>query len=135
LGLGRSVRCGIAELAQFGLKCSLNVLSIRCRKLVLERKHPLRPGGKSLGLVELLQLGDQLVLEVFGGISRQCCRLGPLGAGSFFAGRTLFRPLRVLLGFGRESCSGQVGRIEIILAGNPYQGEQGITAGIGEGGS
>jgi hypothetical protein len=50
LGLGRSVRCGIAELAQFGLKRSLNVLGIRCRKLVLERERPVRPGGKSLGL-------------------------------------------------------------------------------------
>jgi hypothetical protein len=49
--------------------------------------------------------------------------------------RGLFRPRQVLLGFRRESSRRQVGRIEIVLAGNPDQREQGIAAGIGEGGS
>ena len=29
----------------------------------------------------------------------------------------------------------KIGRIEIVLAGNPDQGEQGIAAGIGQGGA
>ena len=39
----------------------------------------------------------------------------------------------ILRGRREPSAGGKIGRIEIVLAGNPDQGEQGIAAGIGEG--
>ena len=141
--------CGIAELAQPGSESSLDRLGICRCELVFEREGPLCPGGERLRINELLQLGDQPVSQVFGRVRRQARWLGPFRTRSSigrlrrlsgfeldcglveFAG-ILFGPWEVLLGFRRQSRSGQVGRIDIILAGNPDQGEQGIAAGIGQ---
>jgi hypothetical protein len=71
-----------------------------------------RPTGKSLLVFKLLKLGDQPAPEVFRGLSSQVWSL------PFFRAR-----------------SRKVGRIEVVLTGNPDQREQGIAAGVGEGGS
>jgi hypothetical protein len=67
---------GVPELACPGSECGLNRSGIWCCELVFEWEGPLRPGGESLGINELLQLGDQLVSQVCGSIRRQACWLG-----------------------------------------------------------
>ena len=62
---------GIAELTQPRGKCSLDRLGIGRCELVFEWEDPVRPGGESLGINELLQLSDQLVSKIFGSIRRQ----------------------------------------------------------------
>jgi hypothetical protein len=62
--------CGIAELAYSGSECGLDRLGICPRKLIFKRQGPLRPGGESLGINELLELSDQSVSQVFGSIRR-----------------------------------------------------------------
>ena len=61
----------ISELAQPRSECGLDRLGICRCELVFEREGPLRPGGESLGINELLQLSDQLVSKIFGSIRRQ----------------------------------------------------------------
>src|SRR5205085_3778531 len=68
-------RCCIVELAQLDRKCSLNPLGIRCRELVFEREHLMRPGSKSLRFAELRQLRDQLAPKIFGSVRWQTSRL------------------------------------------------------------
>jgi hypothetical protein len=63
--------CGIAELAQPGSERSLDRLGVCRCELVLERQGPVRPGGESLRVNELLELSDQLVSQVCGSIRRQ----------------------------------------------------------------
>ena len=74
-------RRGISELTQPSGKCSLDRLGIGRCELVFEREDPLRPGGESLGINELLQLTDQLVAKVFRSVRWQtglfCPRVVP----------------------------------------------------------
>jgi hypothetical protein len=50
--------CSIAELAQPGSECGLEGLGVCRGELVFEREGPVRPGGESLRVNELLELSD-----------------------------------------------------------------------------
>jgi hypothetical protein len=63
-------RLGFFDLDQPGSESGLDCLGIRDRELVFEREGPVRPGGESLRVNELLELSDQLVSQVFGSVRR-----------------------------------------------------------------
>ena len=82
----------LAELAQPRSECGFDRLGICRRELVFERKRPVRPGGKSLRVFELLELRDQLVSKVFGASGG---RLGGLAFRRELAFRTPAQACRV----------------------------------------
>jgi hypothetical protein len=75
-------RPGFLELAQPGRESGFEHLGICRRELVFEREGPVRPGGESLRVNELLELSDQLVSQDFGCIRRQTRWLGPFRTSS-----------------------------------------------------
>src|SRR5271170_2204831 len=79
---------GISELAQPGSECGLEGSGICRCELVFEREGPVRPGGESLRINELLELRDQLPSQVFGSARREARWLG------LFRTRSAFRRLR-----------------------------------------
>jgi hypothetical protein len=62
---------GLFELAYPGSECGLDRLGIWCCELVLEREGPLRPGGESLRINQLLELSDQPVSQICGRVRWQ----------------------------------------------------------------
>ena len=68
--LGCRYRRSLAELRKPRSECGFDHLRICCCELVLERKRPVCPGGKSVRSFELLELSDQLVPKAFGGVRR-----------------------------------------------------------------
>src|SRR6516162_5585753 len=77
----RPNRC-IVELAQPGSESSLDRLGICRCELVFERQGPLRPGGESLGINELLELSDQPVSQVCGRVRRKARWFDPISTRS-----------------------------------------------------
>jgi hypothetical protein len=83
----------VSEVAQPGSECGFDRLGVGRRELIFEWEGPVRPGGESLRINELLQLIDQLVSQVCGSVRREARWLG------FFRTRSPFGRLRRPAGF------------------------------------
>ena len=105
------------------------------REAIFGRQAPVSPQREIIATFETLELGDQLVAQDDGRRGRQD-RLGLPGlvdrsvAGFSVGWRILFRTGRNR--DLRRRLRGEVGRIQIVLAGNPDQGEQRIAPGVGQ---
>ena len=73
---------GTMQLVAQPSERGLDRLGICRRELVFERQGPVRPGGESLRINELLELGDQPVSQVCGRVRRQARWLGPFSTRS-----------------------------------------------------
>ena len=93
----------------------------------------MRPQSKIVRVLELLDLGDQLVAQRGGRLGCEQ-RLGLPRLVDRAIGRlaTVWSALACVRGNRRRRLREQVGRIEIVLAGNADQGKQRIAPGIGQ---
>jgi hypothetical protein len=127
--------CTEIQGAEHGLAGGFDSARVVSRQRVLGRQAPVRPQGDIVALFELIDLGDQLVAQR----SR-----GPRREDGFRLPGLVNRAVRPFAAGGsarvgvvghvsdRSGLAENVGRIEVILAGNADQREQRVATGIGE---
>jgi hypothetical protein len=98
------------------------------------------PAGRLIGGLKAVQFGDQPIPQrrrLIGGqnglrwADQRCSALGARRSGPALSVSMPVRllPIRTLRTIG----SAEIRRIEVILSGNPHQGEQGVAPRIGQG--